>query len=389
MRSAVLANTFDPKAEHPEAITSTTKFGEFLDEYVRDHVQANQLRSNSIDSYVAVFRKKFGNEPLGRLAANPSMWERWLNECRRRGSIDESEQSKNENSDSRWADATYVRYVQFGRALFNWARRRKMVSENPFDVLELPTVVNTRETRISPAQEEKLLAACGRLDEPPKSKLMKVTPELVVEIRNRAESGELQKDIAASTGLSRPLVCQIIKGQVWNPNRRRRCLGLEMKRRIIAAMDLGLRAGEMLQVQVKHVDYDNWRLNLPAAITKAKKDQQLPVESERLKEVLNERRTVGSEGFVFGKEDGSYVGSFDKTWHRLFKLAGLPDGRKQGYTWHDFRHEYCSYLADEGAGIHELKELARHSDIRTTARYLKPRDERLRQLAGAFGKRHA
>jgi integrase len=108
-----------------------------------------------------------------------------------------------------------------------------------------------------------------------------------------------------------------------------------MNRRLIGALDLGLRAGEMLLLQVKHVDFESCHINLPAAITKAKRDQQLPVESERLKRVLDARRSLGAESFVFGSEDGGYVASFDKSWKRLFRLAGLPVGRKEGYVWHD------------------------------------------------------
>jgi hypothetical protein len=42
----------------------------------------------------------------------------------------------------------------------------------------------------------------------------------------------------------------------------------EMHRRPIAAVDLGLREGEMLKVQVKHVDFATWKMTLPAEIAK-------------------------------------------------------------------------------------------------------------------------
>jgi integrase len=381
--AAVRNGTFDPRGEHPESITSATPFSDFLDEWVKEHFEAKSLRSDSLLAYVGVFRAKFGNEKLSVLASDPSLWERWLNECRTRGTASEDPDRKRE----KWSDATYARYVQFGRALFNWAKRRKMVPENPFDVLDTPSVTNNRETRISPEQEQKLFAACDLLDEPPKSKLVKVTPELLAEVRLRAEGGELQKNIAASTGLSRPLVCQIVNGRVWNSSLRKGCVGREMNRRLIAAIDLGLRQGEMLRLQVKHVDYTNWVLKLPATITKSKKDQQLPIVSERLKRVVNERRSLGPDAYLFGKQNGRFVASFDKSWKRLFTVAGLSAGRMTGYVWHDLRHEYVSYLADEGAAIHELKELARHSDIRTTARYLKARDERKRELLRKIGSR--
>jgi integrase len=162
-----------------------------------------------------------------------------------------------------------------------------------------------------------------------------------------------------------------------------------MRRRIVGAIDLGLREGEMLKLQVKHIDFDSWTINLPAAITKSAKDQRVFAGTERVRQILAERKDLGLEAFVFGKESGAYVGSFKKLWRKLFKLAELPVGRKGGVIWHDLRHEYGSYLVDTGATIQEVKELMRHADIRTTQRYLKAREERLRELARRMGDRTA
>ena len=71
----------------------------------------------------------------------------------------------------------------------------------------------------------------------------------------------------------------------------------------------------------------------------------------------------------------------------MFKLAGLSVGRRGGLVWHDLRHEYGSLLIEQGATIVEAKELMRHSDIRTTARYLKANGERLRELSAKMGQR--
>jgi site-specific recombinase XerD len=84
-----------------------------------------------------------------------------------------------------------------------------------------------------------------------------------------------------------------------------------------------------------------------------------------------------------------YVASFDKSWRELFRHAGLPVGRKGGLTWHDLRHEFVSFLADQGGEIHEVREAARHKDIRTTARYMKAREERLKTLMGKMAMRSA
>jgi hypothetical protein len=95
------------------------------------------------------------------------------------------------------------------------------------------------------------------------------------------------------------------------------------------------------------------------------------------------------ERYVFGAESGAYVASFDKSWQELFRHAGLPVGRKGGLTWHDLRHEFMSVLADQGGEIHEVREAARHKDIRTTERYMKAREERLKALMSKLADRSA
>ena len=188
--------------------------------------------------------------------------------------------------------------------------------------------------------------------------------------------------------MSRGVVSNIVNGVIWNPLRERASVGREMTRRLIGALDLGVRSGEMLLIQVKHVDADNRMIRLPAAITKAGTDQVVYAGTDRIRAVLDERRKLGAEAFVFGRDDGRYVASFGKSWRKLFRLAGLDVGRA-GYVWHDLRHEYGSAIIEQGATIQEAKELMRHADIRTTERYLKARDARLHELAGRIGAKRA
>ncbi len=189
----------------------------------------------------------------------------------------------------------------------------------------------------------------------------------------------------------------MVKGAIWNPAKYRiGTKGKEMRRRIYAAFDLGLRAAEVLAIQLKHVDFkpvtvkvDGRQrqvlvITLPAAITKGGKTtgeiEHVYAGSERLKKELVRRRFQlqrNPEGYVFGTEDGRRVRGFRRMWRELFRLAGLDFGRQKGLTWHTIRHEFVSRTIENTGDPVVTQKLARHKDGRTTQRYLHARDSHL------------
>ena len=207
--------------------------------------------------------------------------------------------------------------------------------------------------------------------------------------------------MAADVGISRGLCCQIVKGDIWNPDRYRLGhKGDEMRRRLYAAFDLGLRHGEILKIQLKHINFkpvtvevdgedrEVLVISLPPSITKGGKTtgeiEYVYVGSERLKRELTKRRFVlkhNPEACVFGTEDGKSVKSFKAMWHELFKLAGLDFGRAKGLTWHTIRHEFISRTLENTGDPMVTQTLARHKDARTTQDYQHAR--RSRVLAAA------
>ena len=288
-----------------------------------------RLRSTALDYYLKRFRGEFGSEKLGVLEQSPKRFEGWLD------SLDFTTGREGRRVTQKLSPASWNRYYEVGRRIFNWAVAQGFAKANPFLKFSKRPERNKRETRISAGQEKALFEALPKL---------------------------------------------------WRKRQR-----TEMKRRLIGAIDLGLREGEMLKVQVKHVDYQTWRVTLPPENTKggASTDRAEAVYAmtPRVQKVLEERRSLGADRFVFGSESGAYVASFDKGWRELFKHAGLPVGRKGGLIWHDLRHEFVSHLVDEGGAIHEVKEAARHKDIRTTERYMTAKEERLKAVMAKMATR--
>ena len=170
-----------------------------------------------------------------------------------------------------------------------------------------------------------MIAACDQLNRPqhrPHSRLL--TWETVNKLRERAAAGEQQSKLAVEYRISRGLCCQIVKGEIWNPDKYRTgTKGDEMRRRLYAAFDLGLRHGEIVKVQLKHVDFKPIKvaidgevrevlaIALPPAVTKGGKTtgemEYVYAGTERLKLELAKRRFAlkrKPEAYVFGTEAG-------------------------------------------------------------------------------------
>ena len=178
----------------------------------------------------------------------------------------------------------------------------------------------------------------------------------------------------------------------------------QMTLRIIAALDTGMRKGEMLRVQLKRIDFENGFIVLPRRVlmkevyrqnTKNDKTRRIPI-TPRLMDLLKQRRFIGPEGYAFGDEQGGLVEDIKKPWGTVNLVAHgcevewtagrslsekcWDDLRKINLHWHDLRHEALSRLGESGELTdHELMEIAGHANLTTTQRYLNTRIERLKQ----------
>lgn len=162
---------------------------------------------------------------------------------------------------------------------------------------------------------------------------------------------------------------------------------------IIAALDTGMRQGEMLALRFGDVDEKRQLIILRGETTKSRKTRVVPISTTRLKAVLdwlrldadNEKKPA--EGLVFSDETGEPIGRFRTAWvTAVLKAHGVkPERKSYNWTaltpacqqefrrinlhWHDLRHEYASRLVERGVPLAQVRDLLGHASITTTEHY--------------------
>jgi integrase len=164
-----------------------------------------------------------------------------------------------------------------------------------------------------------------------------------------------------------------------------------MRARYHAALDCGLRRGEMLQLTNNDLRWQDGKpvLKVRWLTAKSKQSRDVYVRSARLTAFLQTRRFI--KGHVFGQLDGTRVEGFRVEWQSLMQIAGLIDRERQptkgGFEmwvttrepeagalhWHDLRHECGSRLAEQGVPQMEIMRYMGHTSLATTQRYMNAR----------------
>jgi hypothetical protein len=92
--------------------------------------------------------------------------------------------------------------------------------------------------------------------------------------------------------------------------------------RIIGAIELCCRRGEMLLIQNRRVNWESCQIGIPGATTKDKENRRVPFNPEgRLAAILRRRSALGPDGFVFGSATGACQPNIQTAWETLKLLA--------------------------------------------------------------------
>jgi integrase len=173
-----------------------------------------------------------------------------------------------------------------------------------------------------------------------------------------------------------------------------RFVGPLLHDRIIGALELCCRRGEMLLIQNKRVNWETCQIGIPGATAKDKENRRIPFNPEgRLAAILHRRATLAPDAYVFGTQVGAYQPDIQTAWDTLRLLAhGIePRGGREGadwnreqlrrvdLRWHDLRHEGACRLLADSVDIRIIQLMLGHASIQQTQRYLNVTDEELRK----------
>jgi integrase len=158
----------------------------------------------------------------------------------------------------------------------------------------------------------------------------------------------------------------------------------ERRALLLVAGEAGLRQGEIIALEWGDVDLvaatltvrrSSWRGHLGSP--KSGRDRRIPL-TKRLAAALKAARDLRSE-LVFCYPDGSPLtrSAIEAALRHACKLAGL---RRIGS--HVLRHTFCSHLAMRGAAPKAIQELAGHSTLSMTLRYMHLAPSALREAIG-------
>lgn len=121
---------------------------------------------------------------------------------------------------------------------------------------------------------------------------------------------------------------------------------------------------EALHAKWSQVDRKSRVWRIPATNSKSKKVRSIPLNDSAI-EVLDKLGTDGEfDNLFINLQSKEPLTAVNKVWGRLRVKAGLPHLRM-----HDLRHQFASFLVNDGRTLYEVQKILGHSDAKVTERY--------------------
>jgi len=131
------------------------------------------------------------------------------------------------------------------------------------------------------------------------------------------------------------------------------------------AMHTGLRKGQILALEMKHIDFENGIVK--AAPSKGRKSRPVALNRTMFR-LFREIESEQPEGKIFPFSD------FRKRWDNMCEKADLAD-----FNFHDLKHHFATELVRHGMSPQTVQMLFAHSDISITEKYIHGEMELMRK----------
>lgn len=153
------------------------------------------------------------------------------------------------------------------------------------------------------------------------------------------------------------------------------------------AVNLGLRIGDILQLQFQNIDWTKAVIQVSQA--KTNELLSLPMSNEigwALIEYIKEGRPQSDEPYVFVRHCAPFQAfcinnNFHYQIRKYAALAGIQPPSSKLYGMHSLRHTFATSLLKEGSQLPLISELLGHNGVSSAPIYLKVDDEQLRLCA--------
>lgn len=155
---------------------------------------------------------------------------------------------------------------------------------------------------------------------------------------------------------------------------------------VLLIYQTGIRINTLVQIENKHLDFDNQLLKLSGEIMKNRQELILPISNQLMhliKALIEENNKVREykkedNSFLFISRQGKSLLNKGRTTTIQKRMTDYSErwGLKN-FTPHALRRAFARNLYDKGADVPIISKALGHSDFKVTARYLKIENDEL------------
>ncbi|MFM9986712.1 MAG: tyrosine-type recombinase/integrase [Flavobacteriales bacterium] len=160
------------------------------------------------------------------------------------------------------------------------------------------------------------------------------------------------------------------------------CVNRKHRAMLMLTYCCGLRSGELLQLEPRHIDSS--RKILIIEMAKGRKDRMVPLPDKMLDQLREYWKENKPLKYLFeGEEPGKpyHARSFQQVFKRALERSGI---NKPNATLHSLRHSFATHHLEKGTDLRYIQELLGHASSKTTEIYTHVSATKLAALRSPF-----